>query len=218
MKVKTDVDVILAGFAAFYSILMFKQGMLVLTALAVVGMYMYTKSMRVVVGTFVLMIALDWLNKSLNPKVKVSSQIANLIKNIEPVEGFQVKDPVSIHQRIIGVKKEQPLQPKVSQVMGVLESPEILDSLQISEIDSDEGASSVTLPASLTGNVSIRTPSEGSVAREVSPDLALRGNPFLQNGEDDTAVSTALSKKGSELLMTQGAGEVGGTTVGPSTL
>jgi hypothetical protein len=217
MKVKTDTELILAGFGALYVVLMFPQGMLLLTGIVVVSVYLYTSSMKNVVGTFILMILLNFLTKLLKPEPMATLSPLTNKKMLVP-EGFQVKDPVSIHQRIEGTKKGQPLQPKVSQVTGVLESPQILDSLQISQIDSDEGASMRTLPASLIGNVSIRTPSEGSIAREVSPDLALRGNPFLQNGEDDTAVSTALSKKGSELLITNGAGEVGGTTVGPLSL
>lgn len=213
MKVKTDIDLILAGLGALYAILTFPQGTLILTAVAVVAIYVYTASMRAVVGTFVLMAGLRFLTNTLRPEPMPT--VSPLIhKKTLVAEGFQVKDPVSIHQRIIGAKKDGPLKPKVSQVTGVLESPHILDSLQISQIDSDEGASTRTLPASLTGNVSIRTPSEGSIAREVSPDHALRGNPFLHNGEDDTAVSTALSRKGSELLMTQGAGDVHGASVG----
>lgn len=165
------------------------------------------------------MIALRFLTNALKPSVSGFQNTQPKKKaEGEQAEGFQARDPVSIHQRIVGVKKDLPLKPKLSQVTGVLESPEILDSMQISQIESDEGASSVTLPASLKGNVSIRTPPEGSVARNASPDHALRGNPFLQNGEDDTAVSTALSKRGSELLMTQGAGDVNGTSVGPSSV
>ena len=213
MKVKTDVDLILAGFGALYIVLTFPQGLLILTAVVAVAIYLYTKSMRNVVGTFALMILLNFLTSALTPKVIKVASLTNTVS-----EEFQVKDPVSIHQRIKKAKKGAPLNPKVSQISGVLESPEILDSLQISEIDSNEGAPSFSLPASLVGSVGIRTPSEGSVARNASPDLALRGNPFLQNGEDDTAVSTALSKKGSELLMAQGAGEVHGASVGPSSV
>ena len=141
MKVKTDVDLILAGFGALYIVLTFPQGLLILTAVVAVAVYLYTKSMRNVVGTFALMILLNFLTSALTPKVIKVASLTNTVPEgfqVKAPEGFQVKDPVSIHQRIKEAKKGAPLNPKVSQISGVLESPEILDSLQISEIDSNE--------------------------------------------------------------------------------
>lgn len=223
MKVNTDL--VLTGVTALYIVARLPLNIIILTAfIALIG-YLYSKSVKVVLGIYIGAIVMDLLTKALKPAVAPFNMNRASFDNLNMapfakkgyLEPFQVKDPVTIHQRVAESKKGPPLMPKVNEITGVLESPNILDSLQISQVgSSEEGASMKTLPASLTGVHSIRTPSESFINRTPSPDVPPRGNPYLQNGEDGKAVNTALSQRGSELLMDQGAGDVPGAMVGHS--
>jgi len=225
MKVNTDL--VLTGVTALYIVARLPLNIIILTAIIASIGYLYSKSVKVVLGVYIGAIAMDLLTRALKPAVAPFNMKSDSFKNLNTapfankgsLESFQVKDPVTIHQRVAESKKGPPLMPKVNEITGVLESPNILDSLQISQVGSgEEGASMKTLPASLTGVHSIRTPSESTITRTPSPDVPPRGNPYLQNGEDGNAVTTALSQRGSELLMTQGAGDVPGTMVGHSSV
>jgi len=216
MKVKSEL--VLVVIAALYIVLTFPLGLMGLTAAVAIALFLVYNSLTYVFALLGLMIVARFLTVLLKPE-----PLSNLpgfkgglldgFKNRK--EGFQPKDPVTIHQRIVDEKAAGPLNPKVEDVTGVLESAKILDSLQIANLNKAEsGGSSSTLPASLNGLPPIRTPREEEIIKDTFRDLAPRGNPFLQNGADDTSVNTALSSRGADLKMEQGAGDVPSTNVG----
>lgn len=210
------MELVLSTLLALYAVIVFPSGYLILTAVVSVLAFLFTKSYFGVLGVLLVMVLLNLLKGVLLPTIEsnrygaITGPMGGTIKG---VEAFQPKDPVSIHQRLVAGKKGEPLQPKVNKVQGVLEAPSILNSLQISQIDSFEnGASTQTLPATVGINENIRTPAEGFIPNVPSPDLgAPRGNPFLQNGEDKEGVSKALGKT----LLTSDMHEEAGATVGP---
>lgn len=209
------MELVLSTVLALYVVIAFPSGYLLLTAVMAVLAFLFTKSYFGVLGVLIVMIVLKFLQGALLPTIESSGYgtINGPKGGIKGAEGFQPKDPVSIHQRLVSDKKGQPLQPKVNQVQGVLEAPSILSSLQISQIDSFEnGVPAETLPATVGVNEKIRTPTEGFVPHVPSPDLgAPRGNPYLQNGEDEEGVKRALDKT----LLTSEMHEEAGATVGP---
>ena len=209
------MELILSTILALYAVIAFPSGYLLLTAVMTVLAFLFTKSYFGVLGVLIVMILLKFLQSALLPTIESTGYgtINGPKGDVKGVEGFQPKDPVSIHQRLASDKKGQPLQPKVNQVQGVLEAPSILSSLQISQIDSFEnGVPAETLPATVGVNEQIRTPAEGFVPHVPSPDLgAPRGNPYLQNGEDKEGVKKALDKT----LLTSEMHEEAGATVGP---
>jgi hypothetical protein len=213
MKVK--MELVLSTILALYAVVVFPSGYLLLTAIVGVAAYAFTKSYFGVLGVLIVMVLLNLLKGTLLPTIESSKYgaIGGPQGGVVGVEGFQPKDPVSIHQRLAADKKGGPLQPKVDKVKGVLEAPSILSSLQISQIDSFEnGVPAETLPATVGVNEQIRTPAEGFVPHVPSPDLgAPRGNPYLQNGEDKEGVKKALDKT----LLTSEMHEEAGATVGP---
>jgi hypothetical protein len=224
MKVKTEL--LLASLAVFYIVLTFPLGLMGLTAVLSGLLYTMCNSITYVLGFLVVMIVARFLTVLLKPQpltnISGFGKLLDGFKNKEAFkakEGFQPKEPVSIHQRIVTDKRSEPLQPKVDEVTGVLESAKILDSLQIANLNKAEsGGSSSTLPASLNGIPPIRTPREEEIIKNTFNDLAPRGNPFLQNGADDTSVNTALSSRGADLKMHENAGEVAGIKIGNGTV
>ena len=230
MKVKTEL--LLASLAVFYIVLTFPLGLMGLTAVLSGLLYTMCNSITYVLGFLVVMIVARFLTVLLKPEPLTNlpgfGRLIDGFKNKETFkmketfkakEGFQPKEPVSIHQRIVTDKRSEPLQPKVDDVTGVLESAKILDSLQIANLNKAEsGGSSSTLPASLSGIPPIRTPREEEIIKNTFNDLAPRGNPFLQNGADDTSVNTALSSRGADLKMHENAGEVAGVKIGNGTV
>lgn len=208
MKVKSEL--IVAAVAAFYIVLTFPLGLLGLTAAISGAVYVVYKSVAYVAAALVASILVRLLTLALRPE-----PLSRLAGFNGLLESFQPKDPVSVHQRIVEDKAPGPLQPKTQEITGVLESAKILDSLQIANLNKAEsGGSSSTLPASLNGMPPIRTPREEEIIKNTFSDLAPRGNPFLQNGADDSSVNTALSSRGADLKPEQGAGDVVGTNVG----
>lgn len=210
------MELVLSTVLALYAVIVFPSGYLILTAIVSILAFLFTKSYFGVLGALIVMVVLNLLKGVLLPTIEsnrygaITGPSGGAIKG---VEAFQPKDPVSIHQRLAGDKKGEPLQPKVDKIQGVLEAPSILSSLQITQIDPFEnGASTETLPAMVGINEKIRTPAEGFVPNVPSPDLgAPRGNPFLQNGEDKEGVKSALGKT----LLTSDMHEEAGATVGP---
>ena len=118
----------------------------------------------------------------------------------EPVpagtEGFQVRDPVSIHKRLESVKQGAP---KKKEPTGVLESADILDNTPLL-LEGMEGEPGVATPASVQSRNMIHPPSEESIPSPgQSQDKPPRGNPYLHNGPDATGVSVALAPTGTKL-------------------
>lgn len=215
MKVKSEV--VLVFIAALYIVLTFPLGLMGLTAAISIAVFVVYNSLIYVFAVLGLMIVARFLTVLLRPDpLSNVAGFKGLLDGFQnKKEGFQAKDPVTVHQRIVDEKAAGPLNPKVEDVTGVLESAKILDSLQISNLNKAEsGGSSSTLPASLNGLPPIRTPREEEIIKNTFNDLGPRGNPFLQNGTDDTSVNTALSSRGADLKIEQGAGDVPSTTVG----
>jgi hypothetical protein len=215
MKVKSEL--ILAAVAAFYIVLTFPLGLMALTAAVSGAVYVVYNSVSYVAAVLIVMILARILTVALKPEpLNGLPGFKGLLEQFQnKKEGFQPRDPVSVHQRVTTEKAPGPLQPKVDEVTGVLESAKILDRLQIANLNKAEsGGSSSTLPASLSGIPPIRTPREEEIVKNTFNDLAPRGNPFLQNGADDGSVNTALSSRGADLKPSQGAGDVPSTTVG----
>jgi len=118
------------------------------------------------------------------------------------VEAFQVRDAPSVHTRIESVKQNAPLAPKVQEITGVLESPNILDNSPLLAMDTlaKEGVPGASIPASSKARVRIPTPAEGfSNSPNESVDRPPMENPPLQNGPDTDAVDTSLVEYGATM-------------------
>jgi hypothetical protein len=210
MKVKAEV--IVATLMAVYAVIAFPPGHLLLSAILSMMAYLFTESAYSVIGVLVIMILLRILKIGLVPTVESRGYgaVGGPTGPVVGTEGFQPKDPISIHQRLASSKRIQ----TGGEVQGVLEAPEILNSLQVSKIDSTEqGQSSRTLPAVVGLSQPIRTPAEGFVPNVPSPDKgAPRTNRFVEEEGDTEAVMTALGKNllgGSGLIQQEGGADVG---------
>lgn len=189
-SVEKNVVTLLIGTTALYS-LYSQPFMTVVLTFGIAGLlFSYTKSRELALIVLLGGLALRGFDR--------------LFAAPEPVgiEAFQVKDPVSVHERIATVKQPQPLQPKVETVTGVLESPSILDNVPLSPMqeltsDAQPGAS---IPASAKARVLIYPPPENFVdAAGQSKDKQPKENPYLQNGPDDEGAEVAMMDKGTDL-------------------
>ena len=209
-KVKTEV--IVATLMAVYAVIAFPPGHLLLSAILSMMAYLFTESAYSVVGVLIIMILLRILKVGLVPTIESTGYgaVGGPKGAVVGAEGFQPKDTISVHQRLASSKRIQ----TGGEVQGVLEAPSILNSLQVSKIDSTEqGQSSQTLPAVVGLSEPIRTPAEGFVPNVPSPDKgAPRTNRFVEEEADTEAVMTALGKN----LLTNGAviQQEAGTSVG----
>jgi len=207
------MEIVLSFLAALFALYTFPTGYLALTAVLTILTFCITESHEAVLGALVVMIFLRVITTVLEPSHiplkygAIGGPIGGPVTGV--VEGFQPRDPVSIHQRLVADKK---VEPKVDKIYGVLESPNILDSLQIAKLSEDEqGAARSTVPASLGAYEAIRTPAEGIVPNISSQNINPRGNPYLHNGPDNTSIDTALVKSGTKL---NGLSTVAGVSVG----
>jgi len=137
-----------------------------------------------------------------------------------PMEGFQARDPVSIHERIHDVKGTAPLAPKVEAVTGVLESASILDNQPLQGMDelTNEGVPGASIPASAKARVLIYPPSEDSIpAAKETMYLEPKDNPYLQTGQDRLAEEVAHAQRGTDLYAQDSASLDGvATGAGPA--
>ena len=209
------MEIVLSFLAALFALYTFPTGYLALTAVLTILTFCITESHEAVLGALVVMIFLRVITTVLEPsKVPIKygaigGPTGGPITGV--VEGFQPRDPVSIHQRLVADKQ---VAPKVDKIYGVLESPNILDSLQIAKLsEGEEGATRSTVPASLGAYEVIRTPAEGIVPNISSQNINPRGNPYLQNGPDNMAIDTALVKSGAKLNSGASA-NIAGVSVG----
>ena len=210
MKVKTEV--IVAALMAIYVVIAFPPGHLLLSAILSMMAYLFTESAYSVVGVLIIMILLRVLKVGLTPTIESTGYgaVGGPKGAVVGAEGFQARDPVTIHQRLAENKRIQ----TGGEVQGVLEAPSILNSLQVSKIDlAEQGQSSRTLPAVAGSSQPIRTPAEGFVPNVPSPDKgAPRTNRFVEEEGDTEAVTTALGKNllgGSGLIQQEGGADVG---------
>jgi len=191
--------------AVLFALYTFPTNYMTATAVVAVVVFILNKSVMAVLGVFVGAAVLRlFITPSYTP-------IAHAPLQLTPSEGFVTpKDPISIHQRITSVKTGAPLAP-LSNVTGILESPNILDSLQVSEVVPGEaGAAMRTLPASVKAPEIIATPPELSPQSSES-QVPFKANPMLQNGEDVDSIITALISKGTSLFAGQPSSEIAGT-------
>lgn len=189
--------------------------MIATTTLAIV-VFLLTKSftpvLGVVVGAILLRVFIDYYNPDIRAKADASTTPSMYTVN---TEGFQPKDPISVHQRIASNKGEAPLKP-TSNITGVLESPNILNALQLSEVvPSENGSSRMTLPASVKAPEIIATPAELTPQMSES-QVPMIANPMLQNGPDTDSISTALVPKGTALIPGNPSSQIESLSMGPS--
>lgn len=192
---------ILLGVLGAWVVFKYPVGYILLTTAVAAIAYIATSELTASLGAVIVMILLRVLGDLLKPAKPAWG----------PSEGFQAKDPITIHQRI--AEKKQPVK-KADTITGVLESPSILGNLHISELrPNEEGFTNSTQPALNTLNsTTIPTPAESSMPQPVSSDAAVKQNPALITGADPAAVETAMTNKGSALYAPAAAetGSVGG--------
>jgi hypothetical protein len=189
--------------------------MIATTALAIV-IFLLTKSftaiLGVVVGAILLRLFIDYSDPDIRAIADAATKPSMYTADNE---GFQPKDPISIHQRIASNKDEAPLKPK-AEITGVLESPNILDALQLSDVlPSERGSSKMTLPASVKAPEIIPTPAELTPQMSES-QVPMIANPMLQNGPDTDSISTALVSKGTALILGNPSSQMESLSMGPS--
>ena len=204
MKSDLNITLGLLGVTSLYVLFFCPIGYTLLTVSFAVMAFVVTGDMKAALGAVVLMIFLRWFGNVMKPQPKI-------VVKATTQEGFQAKDPITIHQRIAAQKKDVP---KVRDVTGVLESPEILDSMHIAPLKAEEeGFANMTMPALANSNTPINTPDESSMPAKPSPDTTPMSNPYLQNGPDAEAVNTAMTPKGNSFAPVT---TTSGMNVGPA--
>ena len=204
---KVSTELILLGLSVLGVFLFFPVNTMLLTYVLAGLAYLVTRSYTAALAVLLAMAAFHTFNVLMKPAVAVPLYSERSVLDVK--EGFQPRDPISIHQRITANKLEQPLKPKAHAITGVLESPEILSSFEVRSMgDEDRGSSGSALPADLGANTRIHTVPESFVPNDVNGEKRLL-EPFLQGGPDDSAVLTALIKKGTE-MKTQAASDLAG--------
>jgi hypothetical protein len=220
--VKSGTEVLILGGVILFSLATFPTTYMTATVVLSVIAYLMSNSLVTVLGIF---IGANFLRLFISPRadttlVKPEKADVEVSRYTEQQrEGFQAKDPITIHQRITAQKAAGPLKPKVDTVTGVLESPEILDALQITEVRPvEQGGAMKTRPASLKAPEIIPTPPELTPPSEKSVgDAPPVANPVLQNGQDNEGVFTALIAKGTSLFKGNPTSNVpAASTSGPS--
>lgn len=219
--VKSGTEVLILVGVVLFSLVTFPTNYMTATVVLSVIAYLMSRSLVTVLGIF---IGANFLRLFITPKadttlVKPAKADVEVSRYTEQQrEGFQAKDPITIHQRITTEKGMGPLKPKVDTVTGVLESPEILDALQIAEVRPlEEGGAMKTRPASLKAPEIIPTPPELTPPSEKSVVSQPVSNPVLQNGQDNEGVFTALIAKGTSLFRGNPSSNVpAASTSGPS--
>lgn len=224
--VKSSVEIFILAIVFLFALFTLpRNNMLITLVIAIIG-YIATKSFATIIGLFMISILFNMVFQPkmvLQPKlnnenpVKNSNTNESMYTNIQR-EGFQPKDPISIHQRIEKEKKGGPLKENVDTITGVLESPNILDALQIKEVRPvEQGGSMKTQPSSLMDPEIIPTPAELTPPSERDRNKAPMANPVLQNGHDVNGIVTSLIPKGTSLINGNPSSNVRATlTSGPS--
>ncbi len=186
MKASVNTTLALLAIVSLWVVMYYPVGYIVLTGAIAAAAYAATSDLRAPLGAVIVMILLRVLGDILKPAGAKR-------------EGFQAKDPITIHQRI--VKEKVPAPKKVDAITGVLESPNILGNMHVSQINAaEEGFTNSVQPAPNAMSMpSIPTPAESSVPQPTSTDAGVRMNPALIGGEDPASVDTAMTPKGSGL-------------------
>ena len=210
-------SLILLGAALLYILFYYPIGYIILTVAIAVITFLMNRDYTTPLGVLVVMIIIRTLGDLLTPKPKMATPYTEDFQApAKPVakEGFQAKDPISIHQRIT---KQRVPQAPVDSVTGVLESPDILDNFKVGKVSAiEEGFTNSVQPANLAANVApMATPAESSMPRGNSPDAAPMSNPALITGPDPVGVEMAMANKGTALNAAPAA-NMSATTNGPA--
>jgi len=179
-----------------------------------------SKSVVASLAILALVVFMRDANRLLFPKQEPMGMMEGGATVGAPMEGFQARDPVSIHERIHDVKGTAPLAPKVEAVTGVLESASILDNQPLQGMDelTNEGVPGASIPASAKARVLIYPPSEDSIpAAKETMYLEPKDNPYLQTGQDRLAEEVAHAQRGTDLYAQDSASLDGvATGAGPA--
>ena len=106
---KVQMELILSTLLALYAVVMFTSGYLLLTAVVSVAAFIFTKSFFSVLGVLIVMTVLNFLNTVLSTTIEPNKYgviTGPAGGGVVAAEGFQARDPVSIHQRLKDNKKE----------------------------------------------------------------------------------------------------------------
>jgi len=203
---KVAIELILIGVCALGIFLFFPVPTMLATFVIAGIAYFITKSCSVALGVLVAASVLHAFNILMKPVPAVPIYSSTEDRDSEmSAEGFQPRDPISVHQRITANKTAEPLKQTGAGITGVLESPHILSSLELRSSSHEErGAAAKAMPAGVKENFRIRTVEEASMPpsdSEAKPVMA----PYLQNGPDKEAELDALIKKGTETKMMAGS-------------
>jgi hypothetical protein len=209
---KVATELVLIGVCALGIFLFFRVPTMLATFVIAGAAYFITKSCTVTLGILVAAVTLHAFNVLMKAGSAVPMYSADgklsaegFQEQEQQEEGFQPRDPISIHQRITANKTAEPLKHTSAGITGVLESPNILSSLELRSSSAEErGAAATAMPAGLKENFRIRTVEEASMPpsdSETKPVMA----PYLQNGPDKEAELDALIKKGTETQMMAGS-------------
>jgi hypothetical protein len=154
-------------------------------------LYAVTKSKYIFLGVLLFVIVMKNFTRAVTAVTAPATAPA--------VEGFQARDPVSVHTRIETAKGKAPLAPKVENITGVLESAHILDNTPLKAMPTD-GLPGASIPASAKARVLIYPPSEETMpAPKESVRLDPKTNPYLHTGQDRLAEESSLAEKGTDL-------------------
>ena len=128
-------EIFILAAAVAYGLFTFPRNYMTATSVLAVVAFVMSKSIPTVLAIFIGAAILRlFITSSMHSRPPVGSEVQRSIYTDQQREGFQPKDPVTIHQRIVKNKGPGPLNPHVETITGVLESPNILDALQISEV------------------------------------------------------------------------------------
>jgi hypothetical protein len=212
-----QTEIVILAAAVVYGLLTFPTTYMTATSVGALLVYLATKSVSTVAIVFIgaALLRLFIVPRAINPALP-GSEMKDSVYTKQQREGFQAKDPISIHKRIEKNKAPAPLNPKTATITGVLESPEILDSLQISPVlPAEQGGAMHSRHAALKAPEIIPTPPE-LTPTSTSVEHAPVSNPVLQNGPDNEGIFTALIAKGTALFKGQPSTNVKGASSGPS--
>jgi hypothetical protein len=216
MKAVLNIKLGLLALTSLYAFYSFPTGYFLLVACFSVISYIISYDFSAPIGVIIVMILMRWLGNVLKPSkqgFQASAPIPPPSKKDKVEEGFQAKDPITIHQRIASQKKTQS---KGGEPTGILESPNILDNFHISEIKSgEEGFANSTMPAALNApNMSIPTPADSSMPRNMGATPAPMANPALIGGRDLESEYVATNSMKGSSLVTNAASNSQGTNMG----
>jgi len=217
MKAVLNIKLGLLAVISAYALYAFPMGYSLLIACFAIISFIMSSDYSAPIGVVIVMIIVRWLGNVLKPSKDAFQDAVGVppakIPPPKKTEGFQAKDPISIHQRIASQKKTVV---KGGEPTGVLESPDILDNFHISDIKSgEEGFTNSTIPASLNMmNEHIPTPADSSMPKAMGATSGPMENPALIGGRDLEGEYTATNTMKGSSLVTGDSSNTGATNMG----